>query len=240
MSSENEETIVKEEIIVKEEMIVKEDTIIEEENEITSEYENNLSIFEDVVLPYKKYKNLIDELNSITSIVPKLNYEKQKDADKIEKNVLTLLSLYRELNNNYSNFFNKSILDMKRNIKLEKKKKKENKDKSKYYVNIPKRSPKFILEMLNRGPEDKVSQSQVLTALIQMIKKCIETSHSTYAVFKETGKADKTKFKIEGELLDFFNKIKNEAELRGNIITIPEVMGYPNLMSYMQYFVYKD
>jgi len=220
--------------------IENEENIVKEENEMTSEYDNNLSIFDDVVLPYKQYKNLIDELNHITTIIPNLDYERQKDADKIEKKVLTLLSLYRELNNNYSNFFNKSILDIKKNIKLEKKKKKENKDKSKYYVNIPKRAPAFILEMLNKGEEEKVSQSQVLTALIQKIKKCIESSHSTYAVFKESGKADKTKFKIQGELLDFFNKIKDEAELRGNIISIPEVMGYPNLMSYMQYFVYKD
>lgn len=217
-----------------------EENIVKEENELTSEYDNNLSIFDDVVLPYKEYKNLIDELNTIISIVPSLNYDKQKDADKIEKKVLNLLSLYRELNNNYSNFFNKSILDIKRNIKLEKKKKKENKDKSKYYVNIPKNSPSFILKMLNKNDDDKVSQSQVLTALIQKIKKCIESSHSTYAVFKENGKPDKTKFKIEGELLEFFNNIKKEAELRGNDITIPEIMGYPNLMSYMQYFVYKE
>lgn len=220
--------------------IENEENIVKEENEMTSEYDNNLSIFDDVVLPYKQYKDLIDELNHITSIIPNLDYERQKDADKIEKKVLTLLSVYRELNNNYSNFFNKSILDIKKNIKLEKKKKKENKDKSKYYVNIPKRAPAFILEMLNKGEEEKVSQSQVLTALIQKIKKCIESSHSTYAVFKESGKADKTKFKIQGELLEFFNKIKDEAELRGNTISIPEVMGYPNLMSYMQYFVYKD
>ena len=215
-------------------------TVKEENNELTTEYDNNLSIFDDVVLPYNKYKDLITELNNITSMIPKLNYDKQKDTDKIEKKILNLLSLYRELNNNYSNFFNKSIIDIKRNIKLEKKKKKENKDKSKYYVNIPKRTPAFILEMLNKGPDDKVSQSQVLTALIQKIKKCIESSHSTYAVFKENGKVDKTKFKIKGELNDFFVKIKKEAELRGNDINIPEIMGYPNLMSYMQYFVYKD
>ena len=218
-----------------------EENIVKQENEnLESEQDNNLSFFEDVILPYEKYKNLIIQINELSSIIPKLNYDKQKDADKIEKKILQFLSLYRELNNNYSNFFNKSIIDIKRNIKLEKKKKKENKDKSKYYVNIPKRSPTFILDMLNKQHDEKVSQSQVLTGLIQKIKKCIDSSHSTYAVYKENGNIDKTKFYIKEDLYSFFDNIKNEASLRGNEIIIPDVMGYPNLMSYMQYFVYKE
>lgn len=210
------------------------------ENSSNTEYENNMAIFEDIRLPIKKYEEIIKEINLLSDDLPNIKIEKQKDMDKIERKVSNLLSLYRELNNNYLIFFNKSIVDVKKNIKLEKKKKKENKDKSKYYVNIPKNSPKFILEMMNKNKDDKVSQSQVLTVLIQKIKKCIDSSPSTYAVFKENGKIDRTKFKIENELNDFFQLIKDEAKLRGNEIEIPKIMGYPNLMSYMQYFVYKD
>ena len=210
------------------------------ENSSNNEYENNMAIFEDIRLPIKKYEEIFKEINLLSNDLPNIKIEKQKDMDKIERKVSNLLSLYRELNNNYLIFFNKSIVDVKKNIKLEKKKKKENKDKSKYYVNIPKNSPKFILEMMNKNKDDKVSQSQVLTVLIQKIKKCIDSSPSTYAVFKENGKIDRTKFKIENELNDFFQLIKDEAKLRGNEIEIPKIMGYPNLMSYMQYFVYKD
>lgn len=204
------------------------------------DYENNLAIFQDIILPYKKYQDIIISLNKIITIIPTLKYDKQKDMDKIEKKFLQFFNISREMNNNIINFFNKSIIDTKKNIKLEKKKKKENKDKSKYYVNIPKNAPKFILAMMNKDENDKVSQSQVLTALIQMIKKCTESSPTNYAVFKDDGKINKTKFMIYGELKTFFDNIKNEAMNRGNEIEIPNVMGYPNLMSYMQYFVYKN
>ena len=209
-------------------------------NEINEQSENNYSIFDDVKLPIDKYKNIYKPLNNINEIFIKLNYEKQKDADKIEKKILVLLNLYREININYSIFLNKALVDIKKNIKLEKKKKKENKDKSKYFVNIPKNAPPFILDLLNKNHDEKVSQTQVLTAIIQIIKKCINNSHSTYAVFKESGKPDRTKFKIKEELLDLFNKIKDEAKKRNHEIEIPEIMGYPNLMSYMQYFIYKN
>ena len=210
------------------------------EENFNEEYQNNLAIFEDVKLPILKYQELTTEVSSATEMLSTIKIDKQKDMDKVEKKVISLLNLYRELNTNYINFFNKSIVDIKKNIKLEKKKKKESKDKSKYYVNIPKKAPAFILKMMNKDEEEKVSQSQVLSGLIQKIKKCINNSASNYAVFKENGKIDKTKFKIQGELSEFFTNIKNEAKLRGNDITIPEVMGYPNLMSYMQYFIYKD
>jgi hypothetical protein len=218
------------------------DTNSEENSEenFNEEYQNNLAIFEDIKLPILKYKELTNELSSVTEMLSTVKIDKQKDMDKVEKKAVLLLNLYRELNTNYINFFNKSIVDIKKNIKLEKKKKKENKDKSKYYVNIPKRAPLFVLKMMNKDEEEKVSQSQVLSGLIQKIKKCINNSASNYAVFKESGKIDKTKFKIHGELSDFFDNIKNEAKLRGNDIIIPEIMGYPNLMSYMQYFIYKD
>mgnify|MGYP003329170623 CR=1 FL=1 len=38
------------------------------------------------------------------------------------------------------------------------------------------------------------------------------------AVFKDNGKIDKTKFKIEGELTEIFKNIKEEAKKRGNNI----------------------
>ena len=133
--------------------------------------DNNLSIFDDIKLPYEKYTHLIENIHKINDIMPNLNYDKHKELDKIEKKIQGFLSLYRELNNNYSTFFNKSIVDVRRNIKLEKKKNKENKDKSKYYVNIQKNAPPFILKMMNKNCDEKVSQSQVLSALIQKIKK---------------------------------------------------------------------
>lgn len=210
------------------------------ENNSSSDYDNNLAIFEDVRLPIQKYQELYGEIKLVTNEFQNIKIDKQKDMDKVEKKVMQFLNIYRELNNNYIRFYNKSIVDIKKNIKLEKKKKKENKDKSKYYVNIPKNSPKFVLQMMNRNDDEKVSQSNVLTALISKIKKCIDNSPSTYAVFKENGKIDKTKFKIVEELSSFFSLIKDEAKKRGNDIEIPKVMGYPNLMSYMQYFVYKE
>lgn len=210
------------------------------ENNSSSDYDNNLAIFEDVRLPIQKYQELYGEIKLVTDEFQNIKIDKQKDMDKVEKKVMQFLNIYRELNNNYIRFYNKSIVDIKKNIKLEKKKKKENKDKSKYYVNIPKNSPKFVLQMMNRNDDEKVSQSNVLTALISKIKKCIDNSPSTYAVFKENGKIDKTKFKIVEELSSFFSLIKDEAKKRGNDIEIPKVMGYPNLMSYMQYFVYKE
>lgn len=222
------------------EEIVENNNLTSLENSLNSDYENNMAIFEDIKLPTEKYEELIKDINLLSNELQNIKIEKQKDMDKIEKKISNFLSLYREINNNYIVFFNKSIVDIKKNIKLEKKKKKENKDKSKYYVNIPKSSPKFILKMMNKNDNDKVSQSQVLTFLIQKIKKCIDGSPSTYAVFKENGKIDRTKFKIENELSDFFQSIKYEAKVRGNEIEIPKIMGYPNLMSYMQYFVYKD
>tara|TARA_Y200000002_G_scaffold381578_1_gene395983 strand:- start:2917 stop:3579 length:663 start_codon:yes stop_codon:yes gene_type:complete len=210
------------------------------EPNFNEEHQNNLAIFEDIKLPFIKYQESQSAVIDMISKIPDLNYDKQKDMDKIEKKIISLQNLYRELNNNYINFINKSIVDIRKNIKLEKKKKKESKDKSKYYVNIPKNAPEFVLKMMNKDPSEKVSQSQVLTAIIQKIKKCTSGSPTTYCIFKESGKIDNTKFKITGELLDFFNDIKEEAKKRGNEIIIQDVMGYPNLMSFMQYFVYKE
>ena len=203
------------------------------------DYQNVIKIFEDVTLPIQQYENLINDINILIKELPNINVEKQKEMDKIEKYVTQFLNLYRELNNHNIHFFNKSIIDIRKNIKIEKKKKKESKDKSKYYVNIPKDAPPFILKLMDKKEGEKVSQSQVLNTIIKKIKKCVESSPTTYSVFKENGKVDKTKFKIQDELTEIFNSIKEEAKSRGNNINIPEVIGYPNLMAYMQYFVYK-
>ena len=44
---------------------------------------------------------------------------------------------------------------------------------------------------------------------------------------------------IKGELLEFFNNIKKEAKERGDDIHIPDMLGYPNLMAYLKYVIYK-
>ena len=88
------------------------------ENSSNTEYENNMAIFEDIRLPIKKYEEIIKEINLLSDDLPNIKIEKQKDMDKIERKVSNLLSLYRELNNNYLIFFNKSIVDVKKNIKL--------------------------------------------------------------------------------------------------------------------------
>ena len=109
------------------EKIIENNNLDSSENIINTEYEDNMAIFEDVRLPTKKYEELIQDINLLSNNLPKIKIEKQKDMDKIEKKISNFLSLYRELNNNYINFFNKSIVDIKKNIKLEKKKKKREK-----------------------------------------------------------------------------------------------------------------
>jgi ribosomal protein L14 len=204
-----------------------------------NEYKNNLAIFDDVTIPYEYFDKILIDLNKINSKINTINLDKQKDMDKVQKKVESLMNIYREMSNNYLTFFNRCVINVRKDIKLEKKKKKQEKDKSKYFVNIPKNAPPFILALMNKKEDEKVSQSQVLQAIIQKIKKNIETSPTTYAVFKENGKIDKTKFKIQGELTEIFENIKEEAKKRGNNIVIPASIGYPNLMSYMQYFIYK-
>ena len=204
-----------------------------------NEYKNNLAIFDDVTIPYEKYDEVINDLNVLMKKMSSLQLDKQSEMNKIQKKVESLMSVFGELNTNYYTFFNKCIVDARKNVKLEKKKKKQEKDKSKYFVNIPKNAPPFILKLMNKKEDEKVSQAQVLQAIIQKIKKNIESSPTTYAVFKDNGKIDKTKFKIEGELTEIFKNIKEEAKKRGNNIEIPAFIGYPNLMSYMQYFIYK-
>jgi hypothetical protein len=217
-----------------------ENEIFDSDSELSeNEYKNNLAIFDDIRIPYEYFDKIITDLNNINSKMNTINLDKQKDMDKVQKRVESLMIIYREMNNNYLTFFNKCIVDARKNVKLEKKKKKLEKDKSKYFVNIPKNAPPFILKLMNKKEDEKVSQAQVLQTIIQIIKKNMESSPTTYSVFKDNGKIDKTKFKIEGELNEIFQNIKEEAKTRGNNIEIPPFIGYPNLMSYMQYFIYK-
>ena len=106
-------------------------------------------------------------------------------------------------------------------------------------MNLQKKAPLFVLKMMNKNENDTVSQSQVLTSLIQKIKICIQNDPKIYNVYKDDGKIDNTKFNIKGELLEFFNHIKNEAKERGDDIHIPDILGYPNLMAYLKYVIYK-
>lgn len=209
------------------------------EIDIDNNNENDLSIFDEKDIPYEKYQELSEEINKLTDMIKDIQLEKQKDYDKYEKNVSYFFLKYREIKNNEVSFFNRTIGDIKKNIKLEKKKKKENKDKSKYFVNLQKNAPNFVLEMMNKKEDETVSQSQVLNSLIQMIKKCIADDFNNFVVYKENGKIDNTKFQIKGKLQTFFNEIKNEASKRGDSIVIPQQLGYPNLMSYLKYVIYK-
>ena len=61
------------------------------ENDENEEYQKNLAIFEDVYLPYKKYQDIIKEIQSLNNLIPSLKYDKQKDSDKVEKKILHLL-----------------------------------------------------------------------------------------------------------------------------------------------------
>ena len=205
----------------------------------TDENENDLSIFDEKDFPYDDYAELIQKINYISSILSNLNLERQKDLDRIEKEVSTFYSRVKDIKMGELIFHGRTIVDIRKNIKLEKKKKKQNKDKSKYFVNLQKKAPLFVLKMMNKNNDDTVSQSQVLTSLIQKIKMCIQSEPKIYNVYKDDGKIDNTKFNIKGELLEFFNDIKNEAKERGDDIHIPDILGYPNLMAYLKYVIYK-
>ena len=211
-------------------------------SDVSSEVDddNNMSFFQDNIIPLEKFDNMIEEINSANVKLSKINIENKKDMDKLEKIMCSFFSTYREINNNYINFMNNQINNIKRNTKLEKKKLKQSKDKSKYSVNKPKNAPPFILKLVGKKENEKVSQSEVLKCLIGIIKKNVEQSPTKYAVFKENGKIDKTKFKIEDDLKDIFDSIKNEAKSRENEIEIPHIIGYTKVMGLMQYFVYKD
>ena len=206
---------------------------------IDNEHQNDLSIFDEKDIPYEKYHELTEQINNLTKIITEVKLEKQKDYDKYDKNVSYFLGKYKEIKCSELSFFNRTIGDIKKNIKLEKKKKKENKDKSKYYVNLQKNAPLFVLEMMNKKEDDTVSQSQVLNSLIQLIKKCISEDFNSFVVYKENGKIDNTKFQIKGKLFSFFEEIKNEASKRGDTLIIPQQLGYPNLMTYLKYVIYK-
>ena len=213
----------------------------ESNNESNSEIDdNNMSFFQDNTIPLDRFDNIIKEVNLCNSELSKINIENKKEMEKVQKIMCAFFSSYREINNNYLIFMNNYINNVKKNIKDEKKKLKKNKDKSKYSVNKPKNAPLFILKYLGKNENEKVSQSEVLKFLIQKIKGCIEQSPTKYAVFKDNGKIDKTNFKIENDLQDFFSSIKKEALLRGDEIDIPPIIGYTKVMGLMKYFVYKD
>ena len=204
-----------------------------------NENNNDLSIFDEKDFPYEEYSILTEKIKQLNNKIETLTLDKQKDYDRYERNVSQFLSKYKDIKNSELTFFNKTIGDIKKNIKLEKKKKRENKDKSKYFVNLQKEAPLFVLKMMNRNEGDTVSQSQVLSGLIKLIKKNVQDDFNTFVVYKDTGKIDNTQFKIKGDLLSFFNEIKNEALKRGDTIHIPDQLGYPNLMSYLKYVIYK-
>lgn len=204
-----------------------------------NDHENDLSIFDEKDIPYDVYYELTEKINKLAKDIKDIHLDKQKDYDRYEKNVNYFLNKYKEIKITELSFFNRTISEIKKTIKLEKKKKKENKDKSKYYVNLQKNAPLFILEMMNKQEGETVSQAQVLNSIIQLIKKCISEDFSNFVVYKDNGKIDNTKFQIKGKLLSFFNHVKNEASDRGDDIVIPEQLGYPNLMSYLKYVIYK-
>ena len=202
--------------------------------------ENDLTIFDEVDFPYKEYDELIVNLITLVHHLKEVQLNKQKDFDHYERNVSFLFSKYRDIKAAELSFFSKTYHNVKKNNRLERKKKRDGKDKSKYFVNLQKRAPEFILEMMNKNKDETVSQSQVLTALIQLIKKCLQEESGVYSVYKENGKIDNTRFNIEGKLKTFFYNVKEEAFKRGDEIMIPKQLGYPNLMAYLKYVIYKD
>jgi hypothetical protein len=206
---------------------------------IYNDHENDISIFDEKEIPFEKYIELTEHINKLIQKIKDIHLDKQKDYDKYEKNVNYFLNKYKDIKITELSFFNRTIGDIKKNIKLEKKKKKINKDKSKYFVNLQKNAPLFVLEMMNKKEGETVSQSQVLNSIIQLIKKCLSDDFNNFVVYKENGKIDNTKFQIKDKLLLFFNEVKDEANKRGDIIVIPEYLGYPNLMTYLKYVIYK-
>ena len=67
------------------------------ENNFNEEHQSNLAIFEDIKLPIIKYQESQSAVIYMISKIPDLNYDKQKDMDKIEKKITSLQNLYREL-----------------------------------------------------------------------------------------------------------------------------------------------
>ena len=56
------------------------------------DYQNAIKIFEDVTLPIQQYENLINDINVLNKKLPKINIEKQKEMDKIEKYITQFLN----------------------------------------------------------------------------------------------------------------------------------------------------
>ena len=100
-----------------------------------NENNNDLSIFDEKDFPYEEYSILTEKIKQLNNKIETLTLDKQKDYDRYERNVSQFLSKYKDIKNSELTFFNKTIGDIKKNIKLEKKKKRENKDKSKNFVN---------------------------------------------------------------------------------------------------------
>ena len=80
-------------------------------------------LLDPLCLYYKKYQELIKDINEVSNEFSNIKIDKQKDMDKIEKKVTNFLNLYREVNNNYILFFNKSVVDIKKKYKTWKKEK---------------------------------------------------------------------------------------------------------------------
>jgi len=89
----------------------------------TMNMKNDSSIFDEKDIPFEKYIELIEQINKLIEDMKDIKLDKQKDYDKYEKNVNYFLSKYKEIKITELSFFNRTIGDIKKNSKLEKKKK---------------------------------------------------------------------------------------------------------------------
>lgn len=210
---------------------------IETTNETTNEIneDSNDYIFNN--LPIESLTYAIEKLQKLTLLINNKNIIKKKgDLEKID-------ILIKNLEKSYSSFNDisrrclidsygqnkKTFLEIKKNKKLLK-----NKENS--HVNKKRLANDFTITFMNLEKENNmVSTADILRSFSNFIKEEKNNKNKDIFVYKEDNQIDNKSFKLVGNMKILFENIEKESKKRNIELTIPEVLTYNNLFTYIKY-----
>lgn len=206
-----------------------------------NEHENDEKeyVFND--FPFDSLSEIIEDLKKITEDINEntKKYFTNKKGDleflnnslkNYDKNTSLIKTYFRQcLISTYS--------ESKKNFLIYKKNKKKLKNKSNLAVNKLRDAHQFVLDFI---PENLKINGQTSTAFIlkyicNYAKEEIKNENPDIYVYNEDNTINKKYFKVIGKLKDLFEKIKEEAKNRNQVVEIPEKLAYTQIMGYIKY-----
>ena len=192
-------------------------------------------------LPLQQLTDLIQLGGDISHVISgsKTFIKNKADFEKVDIMIRNVEKEFVNLQISIRKSYITTLIEDKKNFIENKKKKKMMKNTSNSHVNKMKLAKPYTLLFMGIHDNNMTSTADILRGFSKFIKEEKDKKNKDIFVYKENNEIDNTSFKIIGKMKVLFEEIKKEANIRGDMITIPEELTFKNIFTYVKYMFEK-